>query len=275
VQDVFVTLWKKHETFDSERGPFKSWIVQIARRRALNELRRKKGRGRQSDEELAQLSDDSPEPDEAQWLAHRREVIRTAVDALPSAQRQALSLAFFDELTHEQIASVLRAPVGTTKTRIRLALKRLAPVLVAMLAATAIVLIVRRREQHAARNEQALRMVTASDVAALRLGPAPGIPVEAHGNYRTRPGASVAVLTTTLLPALADPEVYVAWAHRPDGWHFLGPLVVESDGRAVLVSEIDHNAATPDEIRVTRETGPRATPRGPVVLTSSASDVPR
>ena len=117
VQDVFVTLWRKHETFDAGRGTFKSWIIQIARRRALNELRRKHGRGQHSDEALAQLSDDAVEPDEASWLAHRRTVIQAAVDALPEAQRQALSLAFFDELTHEQIASVLHTPVGTTKTR--------------------------------------------------------------------------------------------------------------------------------------------------------------
>lgn len=118
VQDVFVTLWKKHEQFDAKRGSFKGWIVQIARRRALNELRRRKGQGQQDEQALAQLRDDAVEPDEAQWLAHRRAVIRAAVDALPEAQRQALSLAFFDELTHEQIARVLHTPVGTTKTRI-------------------------------------------------------------------------------------------------------------------------------------------------------------
>jgi RNA polymerase sigma-70 factor (ECF subfamily) len=273
-QDVFVTIWKKHDTFDPARGAFKSWIVQIARRRALNELRRKEGRGQHSDEALAHVSDDSLEPDEAQWLAHRREVIRAAVDALPAAQRQALSLAFFDELSHEQIASILNTPVGTTKTRIRLALKRLAPVLVATLVGVSILLIALRREQHAARNEQALRMVTASDVTPLRLGPAPGAPSDAHGSYRTRPAASVAVLTTSHLPALAPSEGYVAWAHRADGWRLLGPVVVESDGRSVLVSDVDPGAPTSDEIRVTRESGtPGEAPRGPVVLTSSASDV--
>jgi|HubBroStandDraft_1064217.scaffolds.fasta_scaffold03355_7 RNA polymerase sigma factor (sigma-70 family) len=272
VQDVFVTLWRKHETFDPARGVFKSWIVQIARRRALNELRRKEGRGPHSDEPLAQLPDSAIEPDEAQWLAHRRAVIRAAVDALPAAQRQALSLAFFDELTHEQIASVLSTPVGTTKTRIRLALKRLAPVLVAGLAVTAILVIVRRREEHDARNEQALRMVTASDVIPLRLGAAPGAPVDAHGSYRTRPGANIAVLTTSHLPALAAPETYAAWARRGDAWTLLGLVVIESDGRSVLVSAIDSRAPS-DEIRVTLESSPPGVaPRGPRVLTSSTSD---
>jgi RNA polymerase sigma-70 factor (ECF subfamily) len=270
VQDVFFTLWKKHETFDPARGTFKSWIVQIARRRALTELRRKQGRGQESDEALAQLSDDALEPDEASWLAHRRAVIQAAVDALPEAQKQALSLAFFDELTHEQIASVLHTPVGTTKTRIRLALKRLAPVLLVVVAVTLVAWVMRRRDERVARSERALKMVTASDVVPLRLGPAAGVPADAHGSYRTRPGAGVAVLTTNHLPALDAPEAYVAWAHRPDGWRSLGPVVVESDGRSLLVSEVDPGGAPSDEIRVTRERGSLGeVPRGTTVLTGS------
>ncbi len=66
--------------------------------------------------------------------------------------------------------------------------------------------------------------------------------------------------------------LHIAWAHRPDGWRVLGNVVVESDGRSVLVSEIDPRATTPDEIRVTQESSPPGeTPRGPVVLTSSAA----
>ncbi|AKU95987.1 RNA polymerase sigma-70 factor [Labilithrix luteola] len=273
VQDVFVTLWKKHATFDPARGAFKSWIIQITRHRSLNELRRRRGhdgqRGQrdQRDEPLEELSDDAIEPDEAQWLAHRRDVIRAAVEALPAAQRQALSLAFFDELTHEQIATVLRTPVGTTKTRIRLGLKRLAPVLVVALAATALLLVLRRREESAAQNQQALRMVTASDVVPLRLEATPAVPPEAHGNYRTRPGANVAVLTTNHLPPLVAPDSYVVWAHGASGWRLLGPVVVERDGRSLLVIAIDPGAPPPDELRVTRESGPpKDQPLGPVVL---------
>ncbi len=273
VQDVFLTLWKRHATFDPARGSFKSWIVQIARRRALNELRRKQGRGQHSDESLDRLSDDVLEPDEAQWLAHRRTVIQAAVDALPAAQRQALSLAFFDELTHEQIASVLRTPLGTTKTRIRLALRRLAPVLVAVLAVAMVVWIVRRRDERRARDERALRMVTASDVVPLHLTPAPGLPGAAHGSYRTRAGAGIAVLTTTHLSPLASPESYVAWAHDQGGWRLLGPVNVESDGRSLLVSETDPGRAALDEVRVTRESSvPGETPRGLIVLAWSASE---
>src|SRR5579859_8233298 len=62
VQDVFVALWRKGETFDPARGAFKSWLVQIVRRRAINEIRRAKSRGNDrasGDETLAQLPDDA------------------------------------------------------------------------------------------------------------------------------------------------------------------------------------------------------------------------
>jgi hypothetical protein len=178
-----------------------------------------------------------------------------------------VSLAFFDELTHEQIASVMGTPIGTTKTRIRMALKRLAPLLVAAFAAAAIFAFVRAREQRASRTEQALRMVTASDVVPLRLASAPGVPAEAHGSYRTRTGSTVAVLTTSHLPAIAAPDTYLAWIRGPRGWRALGPVVIDSDGRSLLVSEIDPTEVTPDGLRVTRESGaPGASPGEHVLL---------
>jgi RNA polymerase sigma-70 factor (ECF subfamily) len=275
VQDVFVTIWKRHETFDPSRGSFKNWIVQITRHRALNELRSKRARGKVSDEPLAELPDDSLEPDEAQWLAHRRALIRKAVDGLPPAQRQALSLAFFDDLTHEQIAALLQAPLGTAKTRIRLGLRRLAPVLLSVLSVLSAGLIwfaVQRHEERAVQTERALRMVTASDVVPLRLRSAPGVEGNAHGSYRTRAGAGIAVLTTSHLSALAGAERYVAWAHFPSGWRSLGPVTVESDGRSVSVAEVDP-ATVPDELRVTVEQpGERGEPRGRTVLEWSNGD---
>jgi RNA polymerase sigma factor (sigma-70 family) len=270
VQDVFVTLWTKHASFDPVRGAFKPWLVQIARRRALNAIRSAKGEGAaaaRDDAALGQLEADTIAPDEAQWIAHRQAVIRAAVEALPEAQRKALSLAFFDELTHEQIAHVLGAPVGTIKTRIRAGLKRLAPMLVVALALLAIALVVRRRSERAARNETALRMVTASDVVTRRLGPGPTAPGGAHGNYRTRPGASVAVLTTNALSLPPPGHAYVAWSHAPEGWRRLGTVVVENDGRSLLVSEIPPGEGPPDRLQVTIEaTDSGAAPAGPVVL---------
>ncbi len=258
VQDVFVTLWEKHASFDPARGAFKPWLVSIARRRASNK-RRDARSPRGDDGALEDLASDAEPPDEAHWRAHRRAVVRAAVEALPEEQRRALSLAFFDELTHEQIAKLLGTPIGTTKTRIRSALKRLAPVLLVALAVVAIAIAVRRREEDASRREEALRMVTSSDVVPLRLAPAPAAPPEAHGNYRSRPGARVAVLTTSGLP---PGETYAAWSHDRDGWHRLGAVVIEKDGRSLLVA--DAGDAPPDELAVTRE--PSAESRGTVLL---------
>jgi RNA polymerase sigma-70 factor (ECF subfamily) len=275
VQDVFVTLWAKHAMFDPARGAFKPWLLQITRRRALNGLRRARNERSDGDEALSQVEAESVTPDDADWLAHRRAVIRAAVDALPEAQRQALSLAFFEELTHEQIARALGTPIGTAKTRIRLALKRLGPVLLAAAIAIVVVMVVRRRGEQEARNEEALRMVTTSDVVPLRLSPGPAAPPDAHGNYRTRPGATVAVLTTSHLAALAPGQNYVAWAHGPRGWQRLGQVVVEGDGRSLLVVEVQPNAPPPDELRVSRETNSTgSTPSEPALLEWNAVQSP-
>src|SRR5262249_59669744 len=109
--------------------------------RIANEFRR---RGRHpemnsSADESAWLgaSDPGPEPPVAVWQEFRRRVLRTAVDALPSKQRQAVALAFFDDLTHEQVAKALDVPLGTAKTRIRSAIgmlrNRLTPIVASLM----------------------------------------------------------------------------------------------------------------------------------------------
>lgn len=264
VQEVFLTLWTKHASFDPARGRLAPWLARIARRQALNGARRGRREQAHEPEDLEALPAEALEPDEEGWLAYRRRVIRSAVDALPEAQRRAISLAFFDELTHEQVSVALGTPLGTTKTRIRSALQRLAPALLVALAAAVIVVVVRRRAEEQARVESALRMVTASDATALRLSASPGAPPEAHGNYRARPGENLGVLTTSHLPALAGGEEHIAWAHGPGGWRRLGKVVPEADGRSLLVTEV---AGPPDELRVTRETSATGdAPRGPTVI---------
>jgi hypothetical protein len=82
----------------------------------------------------------------------------------------------------------------------------------------------------------------------------------------------VAVLTTSHLPALSKGEVYVAWARSREGWRSLGPVVIEGDGRSLLVAPLDGGPTFLDELLVTRESGrPLDTPRGPVLLQWQAS----
>src|SRR5437667_2448552 len=128
VQDVFLAVWRNARRFDPERGTVRAWVLQITHFRLLNELRR---RSRQPeimpDPEglvLADLPASDPGPAEATWEQHRRTVLKSALDELRRPQREALSLAFLDDLTHEQVAAELGLPLGTAKTRIRAGLQK-------------------------------------------------------------------------------------------------------------------------------------------------------
>jgi len=129
VQDVFLTVWQHAHRFDPDRGSFCPWMFQIARRRISNELRRRHSRPQlQSDPEggiLNGLADNAPGVPEQVARDERRFAVRRALRLLSARQRQAVAMAFLDELTHEQIAKVLRVPLGTTKTRIRSGLLKL------------------------------------------------------------------------------------------------------------------------------------------------------
>jgi RNA polymerase sigma-70 factor (ECF subfamily) len=269
VQDVFMTLWRKPDAFDPARGPLKPWLCQVTRRRALNVLR---GRGRAAsdlDERIEEIADEAVEPDEAMWRAHRQSALHAAIDALPEAQRRALSLAYFDELTQEQVAAVLRVPLGTTKTRIRLAMRRLAPVVAVLMGAGLIFVLWRRKEvetDRQARDERALTMITSSDVTVLHLGAAAGVPPETHANYRSRPGVATAVLTASHLPPLPPGERYVGWARHAQAWQSLGELEVRPDGGSLVLAEHAALGVAPDEVEITRESTPGASPAGALVV---------
>lgn len=259
VQDVFLTLWKNPTAFDPERGELRAWLVTAAKNRARNELRRTRS---DVDAPPDDIADDAAAPDEAQWAEHRRAVVRKALEALPPAERRALSLAFMEDLTQAEVAAVLGTPLGTTKTRIRSALKRLAPILLAAAVVGVVVVVYRRAEQR----ERALEMVTSSDVIPRRLDAAPGIAPEAHAQYRARPGATTAVLTTTKLPPLAPGEHYAAWSRTGETWTLLGTISPGEEQRALRIAESPLLATPPTELRVTRETATTQTPQGPTIL---------
>src|SRR5438132_8287943 len=199
VQEVLLVVWRNAARFDPARGSARSWILQIAHFRLLNELRR---RSRQPEiapdpdgVALAGVPDDHAGPAEAVSEHHRRGLVKSALDTLPSPQREALRLAFLDDLTHEQVAAELGLPLGTAKTRIRAGLERLRSMLTPQRAALAVLTLlaavaVRYRSEHAtlARYDRALSMVTASDSVNLRMEALPGTPGETHARYGGRPG---------------------------------------------------------------------------------------
>src|SRR5262249_6613050 len=128
VQDVFLVVWRKADRFDPARGTVRAWLLQIAHHRVLNELRR---RSRQPELEpdgearLREIATREPRPAPRLPAQSRRQLVETALDELPDAQREALDLAYFNHLTHQQVAARLDLPLGTAKTRIRTGLQTL------------------------------------------------------------------------------------------------------------------------------------------------------
>ncbi len=129
VQEVFLRLWRRPEHFDPQRGRFLSWLLSVSRNRAIDEVR-SRGR-RRTHESPSDIENDADEPaasDDpllAAELADLRDTLREALAGLPDDQRQTIELAYFGGLTHLEISVLLRQPLGTVKTRIRLGMKKL------------------------------------------------------------------------------------------------------------------------------------------------------
>jgi Anti-sigma-K factor rskA/Sigma-70, region 4 len=211
---------------------------------------------------------------ETVWREYRRSALQAAFAELPPPQRHALGLAFFEDLTHEQVASVLNLPLGTAKTRIRTGLQTLRGKFAPQLAALALVAILAflgisyHAEQVAwQRDERALELVTNSETVNLRLAPAPGVPLETHARYRGRAGAKTAVMTFSHFPLAPAGQTYQAWVRHQGTWASLGTAQPDTIGNARLIAEGPTLVVLPDAIQVTQEpVGGSAVPNGPVVV---------
>ena len=137
-QEVFVRLWRSAASFEPERGRVSTWLLRIAHNLALNELRRRQSRPviateTEWDGAVAALADTQAESDPASVAGQREQavVVRDALAQLPTAQRQAIELAFFGGLSQAEVAAALGEPLGTVKSRIRLGMQRLRALMVA------------------------------------------------------------------------------------------------------------------------------------------------
>ncbi|HZR81605.1 MAG TPA: sigma-70 family RNA polymerase sigma factor [Candidatus Binatia bacterium] len=280
VQEVFVGVWRGAAGFDARRGAFRAWLFQSARHRIANELRRRgrrpqPGDGRAGDA-VAELAADDAEPADAVWEAHRRTVVRAAFDALPPAQRQAVGLAFFEDLTHEQVAALLGLPLGTAKTRIRSGLQslrgRLGGQATALLALFAVLIggaaLWARERATIARDDRALALLTSSDAQNIRLAPVDArTPAATHARYRGRAGTAMSVVTLSSFPRLGAGETYRVWVRHGDAWTAIADAAPDAGGDARLVIEQPALAVLPDEVQVTRESAAAgARPGGELVV---------
>lgn len=123
-QETMVTLWRKAELFDRSKSSVGTWLYRIARNRRIDLLRRAREDALDT-EQSEQIADTADQPDEAMDLQQREAVMRDALKDLPAEQLELVRLAFFEGLSHSQIADQTGVPLGTVKSRIRLAFTRL------------------------------------------------------------------------------------------------------------------------------------------------------
>lgn len=131
LQDVYLEVWRKVSRYDVGRGTPVAWLVTLTRSRAIDRLRSRAARGYQKSTDsldsaqAAHVQDRNPGPFDAQADQEIRTLIGGAMAALPQAQQQALELAYYEGLSHAEIAARLNQPLGTVKTRIKLGMSKL------------------------------------------------------------------------------------------------------------------------------------------------------
>lgn len=282
-QDVFLQVWQKAATFDPARGGFRSWVLQITHHKVLNELRHRGRRPKvdgHSEASLVELSAHDSGPEEKVWEEYRRTTIQRALAALPPTQAQALRLAFFQDLTHGQVAEFLEVPLGTAKSRIRVGIEKLTPrlaALVAMLIAAVGFSAYEWGQQRRAwkLDEQALAMLTSSHMEGLRLVPlAPLSDIEKgpHATYRAERGGRMIVFTLSNVPQAPSAETYRIWQFNQGIWKALGEITPDALGHGRKLIDAP-GPEWPEALKLTQERrgSANAVPEGQAILIWPAS----
>lgn len=125
--DVYTQVWKQADRFDPARGEAVTWLLTLTHSRAIDRLRSRSGSRRREQEldEGAAFAAEGPDPEAATELGQRARSVRCALALLSPEQRQVIELAYFEGLTHVEIAERIGQPLGTTKSRIRLGMAKL------------------------------------------------------------------------------------------------------------------------------------------------------
>jgi len=118
LQEIFMQVWRSPDSFTSAKGSLGGWLAVVARNRSIDLLRRKRPTDSVDDVVLASSCNLAAEAERNSMM----ELARAVIANLPNEQRKTLEMAFFDGLTHAEIAEMTGDPLGTVKTRIRSAL---------------------------------------------------------------------------------------------------------------------------------------------------------
>jgi RNA polymerase sigma-70 factor, ECF subfamily len=132
LQDILLQIWHEADHYSPKAGKLLGWVVTLARRRAIDRLRRKQAYCRAKERYQAHINEEpaSSAPDTHSFgdeisRSDLRHFLHRRLNVLPRHQREALELAFFAGMSHREIAAVTRAPLGTVKTRLELGLQKL------------------------------------------------------------------------------------------------------------------------------------------------------
>jgi len=127
VQEAFVGLWRDPAAYAPGQGSVLNWLLGLTHHKAVDFVRRESAQQRRQNAQAAQQALDPPpnDPAAAAWAGIRAESVRAALSELPEAQRHALALAYFGGYTQREIAQLTGTPLGTVKTRMFAAMRRL------------------------------------------------------------------------------------------------------------------------------------------------------
>jgi RNA polymerase sigma-70 factor (ECF subfamily) len=130
LQEIFMEIWNQAKNFSAQKGKPLGWMVTLARRRAIDGLRKKQAYAR-AGERLQSETEQQPDAwvhnatEEEISFGDTRVLVRRVIDTLPEAQQEAINLAFFRGMSQREIAAKTNTPLGTVKTRLELGLKKI------------------------------------------------------------------------------------------------------------------------------------------------------
>ena len=129
LQDVFLSVWRDPGAFDGARGSFSSWLLAMVHHKAVDAVRREESHRRRQTRAAADLALSAPtaarDVEDEAWSRVVADRVRVALAVLPSAQREALTLAYYGGYTQREVAALTGAPLGTVKTRMLAGMRRL------------------------------------------------------------------------------------------------------------------------------------------------------